>query len=80
MGILHINTNILLPSGKCIFYRVKSDHSLSGQSSLTTYRLQCLDTTDQELQPQLTDWKTERRGSRVSVIELIKELTPQAPI
>lgn len=74
MGILHINTNILLPSGKCIFY------SLSGQSSLTTYRPQCLDKIDQELQPQLTDWKTERRGSRVSVIELIKELTPQAPI
>lgn len=76
MGILHNNTNILMPSGKWIFFRVKSDHNLSGQSSLTTYRPQCLHTTDQELQPYLTDGKTERRGSRISVIELIKELTP----
>lgn len=79
MGI-HINTNILFPSGKWIFYRVKSDHNLSGQSSLTISRPQCLHTMDQEPQPYLTDWKTKKRGRRIAVIELMKELIPQAPI
>lgn len=80
MSILHVNNNNLTPIGKRLVYRMESDHNLADHSSLTTHRPQYLHTTDWYLHPCLTDGKTERRGTRISVIQLIKELTPQAPV
>jgi len=80
VGSLHINSNKLMPIGKWLFYRMKSDNSLSDHSSLPTRRPQYLHTTDQELNLCLRDGKTERRGTRISVIQLIEEPTSQAPI
>lgn len=60
-----------------LFYKMNSDHNLLDHNSLTICRPQCLHTTNKELQPYLTDGKTETRGTSVLVILIIRDLTSQ---